>query len=520
VALAARKVKRERRHDRKKADRKQDRKQKDRKQDRKKNDRKKKDRKSHGRKGHTGRAVELTTGILPGADTVDPEPDKGPISAEGRYIVLLKSGSGDELQAANDIAAAVGGVIPTHVYRYVFPGFAAVIPADKLDDVRNDPRVQAVAADRVVHLEAQTIPTGISRIDATNNPTADIDGSGPPVDVDVAIIDSAGNDSHEDLDIHAWANCTPSHTNSDDHGHGTHVGGTVGAIDNDFGVVGVAPGARLWNIRVLVHGSGFDSWIICGLDLVRQYATPQTDGLGDIEVANVSIGGTGADSDCATNLTDLSHQAYCRVVTAGVTVAVAAGNETQNAANHVPAAYDEVITVSALADSNGQPGPVLGPATSWGPDESLAGFSNFGADVDLAAPGVDILSTVPKGACELCDPSGYRKLNGTSMASPHVAGAAALYIATHAGAPPTEVKAAILSAKENVVMANDPDAFDEGVLDVGGSFGTSSASAESRPASATNSDDLKASAKKEDKKVKKSQQKQGNKARKSTKKKH
>ena len=91
-------------------------------------------------------------------------------------------------------------------------------------------------------------------------------------------------------------------------------------------MVGVAPGARLWNVRVLKNGgSGYDSWIICGLDFVTKHATDQSDGLGDIEVANLSLGGAGSDSDCQTDLTDKFHQAFCRAVAAGVTVVVAAG---------------------------------------------------------------------------------------------------------------------------------------------------------------------------------------------------
>jgi len=401
AAHVARKAKRERKKDGKQKDRKQGGKKKDGKKKGKQN-RKQKDRKKN-RNRNDGQAVELTTGILPGADTVQPDPEKGPSSAEDRYIVVLKSGTGSARAAANDIAADAGGVTPTHVYEYVFPGFAAVIPGDKLDVVRNDPRVEAVVADGLVHAAAQTLPTGINRIDADTNSTANINGVDDRVDVDVAGMDSAGNDTHEDLDIHAWGKCTQSHFNGDDDGHGIHVGGTIGALDNGIGVVGVAPGARLWNIKVFINNSGLESWIICALDLVEKYADDQEDGLGDIEVANFSLSGAGTDSDCED---DVYHQAYCRVVAAGVTVVVAAGNKTKDAANFTPATYEEVITVSALADSDGQSGGD-GQDTLDGPDDSLADFSNFGADVDIAAPGVDILSTVPSTVSE----SGYATLD-------------------------------------------------------------------------------------------------------------
>ena len=173
----------------------------------------------------------------------------------------------------------------------------------------------------------------------------------------------------------------------------------------------------------------------------------------------------GNDSNCQTQV-DAYHWAFCKVVAAGVTVVVAAMNDAQDAANVVPATYEEVITVSALADSDGRPGG-LGPATSAGRDDSLATFSNFGAEINIAAPGVDILSTVPTGPCELCDPSGYKRLNGTSMASPHVAGAAALYLATHPGASPAQVKTELINSRERIALPGDPDGIAEGVLYVG-----------------------------------------------------
>jgi subtilisin family serine protease len=119
-------------------------------------------------------------------------------------------------------------------------------------------------------------------------------------------------------------------------------------------------------------------------------------------------------------------------VKAGVTYAVAAGNAGGDAATRVPAAYDEVITVSALADFDGLPGGLASPICRTDRDDTFADFSNFGADVDLIAPGVCILSTWKNG--------GYNTISGTSMATPHVASAAALYKSTHPSAPPTAVK--------------------------------------------------------------------------------
>jgi subtilisin family serine protease len=455
-------------------------------------DRKQKERKQdHQRKRQKdrqpGQPDELPTGVLPAAGTVDPDVDGHPVSAKNHYIVLLKSSAGDALNASSTIASGKSGVTPTFVYRYVFNGFAAVIPPDQLDAVRNDPRVEAVVSDRVVTASTRTIPTGINRIDAEENATTDIDGTDERVDVDVAVLDTEGKSTHPDLNQYAWANCTPSHNNFDDYGHGTHVSGTIGALDNGVNVngvdvVGVAPGARLWNIKVLVNGYGLDSWIICGLDLVAQYSSPQSDGLGDIEVANMSLGGevdpANPTDACGSGLIDPEHEAICNVVNAGVTMVVAAGNETDDAANYAPASYGEVITVSALADSDGEPG-AHGPNTSFDdPDDSFAFFSNYGADVDIAAPGEDILSTVPTGSCAICDPSGYTEISGTSMATPHVAGAAALYLATHPGQSPAQVKTALLNARvTGPIPGDNNDTIDEGILNVGTGSGIGTAMA-------------------------------------------
>jgi subtilisin family serine protease len=274
------------------------------------------------------------------------------------------------------------------------------------------------------------------------------------VNVDVAVIDTGIDLSHPDLNVVGGVNCSSGNSYSDGNGHGTHVAGTIAAKDNGIGVVGVAPGARLWAVRVLNNaGSGSDSDVICGIDWVTARAST-------IEVANMSLGGGGTEpaaSGCSTG--DPFHDAICRSVAAGVTYAVAAGNESDDAANHTPAAYDEVITVSALADFNGLPGGGAAATCRADVDDTFADFSNFGADVDLIAPGVCILSTWKGG--------GYNTISGTSMASPHVAGAAALYKATHAGATPVQVKTALQNAGNlNWTTTTDPDGTHEKLLNV------------------------------------------------------
>jgi subtilisin len=373
-------------------------------------------------------------------------------SVKDHYIVVLEPSTADPERTAESLAAASTGVEPTEVYDHVFDGFAAVILDDQLDEVLADPRVLEVVPDQEVHAfdSGQTLPTGIDRIDADRNSTAGINGSDEPVDVDVAVIDT-GIAPHPELTVAGGVSCVPGNPSyADDNGHGTHVAGTIGARDNDAGVVGVAPGARLWAVKVLdANGNGSWSSVICGLDWVA--ARSET-----IEVVNMSLGGDGSDGKCSRR--HPLHAAICRVVKAGIPVVVAAGNESDKTAKYVPAAYNQVITVSALADSDGKPGG-LGASTHSEPDDTLASFSNFGADVDIAAPGVDIRSTWLGGA--------YRFLSGTSMASPHVAGAAALYLVDHPGASPEQVKAALLASREQIALPNDPDGIDEGVLYVG-----------------------------------------------------
>jgi subtilisin len=199
------------------------------------------------------------------------------------------------------------------------------------------------------------------------------------------------------------------------------------------------------------QGSGSFSAIICGIDYVTAHAN-------EIEVANMSLGGSGSDSACGSNK-DAMHEAICRSVSAGVTYVVAAGNSAANSATFVPATYEEVITVSALADFNGQPGGGAASTCRADVDDTFADFSNYGADVDIISPGVCILSTWKGG--------GYNTISGTSMASPHVAGAAALYKSTHPTASPSAVKTALRSAgTSNWNSATDPDSTHEPLLNV------------------------------------------------------
>ncbi len=277
------------------------------------------------------------------------------------------------------------------------------------------------------------------------------------------MIDTGIDYDHPELDVRSGTNCTgggPSKQScsgtapadgDDDNGHGTHVAGSVAAIDNGAGVVGVAPGARLHAVKVLSSsGSGWTSWIIAGIDYVTKNAAT-------IEVANMSLGGSGTDDGKSCDATaDAQKKAICESVDAGVVYAVAAGNEDKDAAGSTPANHPDVITVSALADFDGQPGALGGPTCRADQDDTLADFSNWGSQVEIAAPGVCILSTVPGG--------GYDTYSGTSMASPHVAGAAALLASTSNPAD----RAGVMAIRDKIVSSGNSQWTDDsgdGVLE-------------------------------------------------------
>ncbi len=403
---------------------------------------------------------------------------------KNRYIVVFNRRVQNPKAEAENLKSRFG-IETGHVYEKALKGFSAYIPENAINGLKNNPNIAYIEPDITMTAFAQTIPTGISRIQADLNPFAAINSDGGNVDVDVAILDSGVDSDHPDLNVaggirfYTITTGPPKNRGSfsdsnyeDDNGHGTHVAGTVAALDNDYGVVGVAPGARIWAVKILdASGSGYLSDIIAGLEWV-------VDNASNIEVVNMSIGGQGLSNSYQT--------AIQNVVAAGVVVVVAAGNESMDVYGPdgtfgtnddiIPAAYPEVAAISALADSDGKPGG-SGPDTSYDPDDSFAsGFSNFsssvvannpvqspGKAIDLMLPGVDITSTYLNGQ--------YATGSGTSMASPHGAGLAALYIAQHGRATNADGVYAIRQAlidegvsqrsPEGLAHLNDPDGNEE-----------------------------------------------------------
>lgn len=310
----------------------------------------------------------------------------------------------------------------------------------------------------------QLTPNGVNRVGATPN---GVDYS----DVNVAILDTGVQFDHPDLNVVGGVDCTGGATIfgaqiqadgigpftprlethgpgwDDGYGHGTHVAGTVAALDNDQGVVGVAPGAAIWSVRVLdSRGGGTNDTILCGLDWVIEYHD-------QIDVLNLSLGGTQGDylpeslaachyeepfvatrldrSRDSGKLTGVPmHDRMCTILDLGIPIVVSAGNDDNDAGYNFPAGFPEVITVSNFSDFDGQPGG-LGENVSClgygGTDDTLwthkngtpmRGFSSSAGEVvDFSAPGTCVLSTIPTGFGH-----GYGYATGTSMAAPHVTG--------------------------------------------------------------------------------------------------
>ena len=391
-------------------------------------------------------------------------------------IVSFKDDVGDTRAVASALMQSVGGQVG-HLYEHALTGFSAYLPAAAVKGLSNNPLVQSIEPNQVVQAcgdwpagTPYVVPHGVDRIDAdlADSPQ---DWSG----VDVAILDTGIDPNHPDLNVsttgvHFYTRLTGPPPKrgafwdsnfADDDGHGSHVAGIVGALDNDFGVVGVAPAATLWGVKVLdSRGYGTMADVAKGIDWVVERAA-------DIEVINLSLGMWGES--------DVLHTAITSAVNAGIVVVVAAGNDGLDvygldatlgtADDFIPAAYPEVITISAMVDTDGIPGG-FGPASGSGLDDTFASFSNYsaGGAIDLVLPGVNLWSTWWDGS--------NVQLSGTSMAAPHAAGLAARYIAGMVEVPDSAedvyaVRQALIgnavAQGDSLGLAtqNDPDVYPE-----------------------------------------------------------
>ena len=256
---------------------------------------------------------------------------------------------------------------------------------------------------------AATIATlALSACSGTMPSSSSSSGSSSGVEV-FGTVDT-GIATHPDLNLVKHTNFTGDGKNTDCNGHGTHVAGTIGARDDSASVVGMAPGVALTGVKVLgCTGSGTTSGVIKGVDWVTSKAVKPA-------VANMSLGG---------GVSTLLDNAILKSVNSGVVYAVAAGNSAVDACTSSPARIGAQTT-----------GAITVAATDSAENE--ASFSNYGSCVDTWAPGVSITSTYLNGGLAIA--------SGTSMASPHAAGAAALYLGRNGKASPAQVEAAIKGA--------------------------------------------------------------------------
>ncbi|PSP56341.1 serine protease [Halobacteriales archaeon QS_1_67_19] len=370
-----------------------------------------------------------------------------------RRNVLKAAGSAAAVTGAAGLAGAVGTVEVNVGYRspsgrraaieaaadvireFAFDALTITVAEEAVDGLRNRPDVRYVERNGTMEALAQTLPWGIDRVDADVAHDDGETGNG----ADIAIIDTGIDDDHPDLQANvgegkAYVDCRGSNCNypwSDDNDHGTHCAGTADAVDNTEGVVGVSTEATLHAVKVLdSNGSGSFSDVAAGIEYVADQGW---------DVASMSLGGSSGSS----TVKDACQYAYDR----GVLLVAAAGNDGPcSDCVGYPAAYQEVIAVSST-DS----------------DDSLSNFSSTGSEVELAAPGGDVYSTVI---------GGYDTFSGTSMACPHVSGAGGQLMSN--GYSNTEARQQLRDTAEDIGLADNEQGY--GLLDVEAALGDSGSS--------------------------------------------
>jgi subtilisin len=352
----------------------------------------------------------------------------------GQYIAVFKPDVPNAPETARALSRQLG-IDLSHVYQHSIRGFAFAGPEQAAQALARNPWIAYVEQDQWARSTSadDLLPTGVRRAGIDESWLAAISPDRQPVDARIAIIDGGFDRHHPDLNIdpdgirffqqttkvkgQSITTIVSDDKWDDDNGHGTHVGGTAAANGR---IVGVAPGARLTAVKVLSNGSAPWSVVIAGVDWVAANANR-------FDVANMSLGG---------GFNQAANDAVQGATQKGVVMVVAAGNAGGDASKMSPASEPTAITVSAMADFDGLPGalsestwsftssackdPATGdtiPTT----DDTRVCWSNWGPIVDICAPGTRIYSTWLNG--------GYHTISGTSMAAPHVAGAAALYIA-------------------------------------------------------------------------------------------
>ncbi|MCP3820737.1 S8 family peptidase [Streptomyces sp. A3M-1-3] len=356
-----------------------------------------------------------------------------PGAIAGSYIVTLDESAADAGSAEGRALAKKFGAKIKKTYHAALNGYAVELTEAQAKKFAADPAVDSVVQNRVFTVSGtQPSPPswGLDRIDQRNLPLnqsytyPDKAGEG----VTAYVIDTGVRISHSDFGGRAsygYDAIDNDNTAQDGHGHGTHVAGTVAG-----NAYGVAKKAKIVGVRVLNNqGSGTTAQVVAGIDWVTQNAVKPA-------VANMSLGG-GADSALDT--------AVRNSIASGITYAVAAGNESTNANTKSPARVTEAITVGATTST-----------------DAKASYSNYGNVLDLFAPGSSITSSWNTSD------SATNTISGTSMASPHVAGAAALYLADNPSSTPAQVSTALVNAATPNVVGSPGTGSPNRLLHVGG----------------------------------------------------
>ncbi|GAA2783011.1 S8 family peptidase [Streptomyces showdoensis] len=349
------------------------------------------------------------------------------------YIVTLRESAAQAETAKGRAVATKFGAKIKRTYTAALNGYSVELSEAQARKLAADPAVETVSQNRVFHVDGtQPSPPswGLDRIDQKALPLnqsytyPDSAGQG----VTAYIIDTGVRITHSDFGGRAsygYDAIDNDNTAQDGHGHGTHVAGTVAG-----NAYGVAKKAKIVGVRVLDNsGSGTTEQVVAGIDWVTANAVKPA-------VANMSLGG-GVDS--------VLDDAVRRSIASGVTYGVAAGNETDNAANHSPARVAEAITVGATTST-----------------DAKASYSNYGAGLDLFAPGSSITSSWNSSD------SATNTISGTSMATPHVVGAAALYLADNPTSTPAQVATALVNAATPNVVTSPGSGSPNRLLFVGG----------------------------------------------------
>ncbi|MFE7598508.1 S8 family serine peptidase [Streptomyces sp. NPDC057494] len=392
--------------------------------------------------------------------------DITPAQERSAYVVVLKDGAGDPGTVSSRLARRYGAA-PTAVFRHAIHGYGTRLTPAEAETLRSDPAVRFVSPQHTYRLPpahhhrpavpcreatgpGQCLPEWADRIEADRSSARSGDGRGSVTGVNVAVMDSGIDAGHPELNVRGGADClsgspvVPGTSLIVGDPHGTEAAGVIAAKDDAVGIVGVAPGAPLWAVKVFpddASGLGSDEALLCGLDWVVSTRRDQDPG-NDIHVLNMSLASTEdgrADTDdgaCGTVSGDPMHMAICAAVRAGVTPVAAAGNEGIDLARRSPAAYQEVLAATAMTDFDGRPGAKAAPdcfGDDYGrfgeaDDQATLEFSDFARSEEdrlhtVSAPGVCVLTTSS-------DPAGsYAAVDGTSFATPVAAGVAVLCIA-------------------------------------------------------------------------------------------